>query len=73
MKFKSTFMLAWLGLGLCTSCTPETPTAPQDYTQYVNTFIGAADNGHTFPGACLPFGLIPVSYTHLTLPTIRLV
>lgn len=61
MKFKSTFMLAWLGLGLCTSCTPETPTAPQDYTQYVNTFIGAADNGHTFPGACLPFGLIQAS------------
>ncbi len=51
-------MTACLGIGLCTSCTPETPTAPQDYTQYVNTFIGAADNGHTFPGACLPFGLI---------------
>ena len=61
MKFKSTFMTACLGIGLCTSCTPETPTAPQDYTQYVNTFIGAADNGHTFPGACLPFGLIQAS------------
>ena len=54
-------MTACLGIGLCTSCTPETPTAPQDYTQYVNTFIGAADNGHTFPGACLPFGLIQAS------------
>ena len=21
----------------------------KDYTQYVNTFIGGADNGHTFP------------------------
>ena len=26
--------------------------------QYVNPFIGCADNGHTFPGACYPFGLV---------------
>ena len=32
-----------------------------DYTQYVNPFIGAADNGHTFPGACCPFGMIQTS------------
>ena len=34
---------------------------PVDYTYYVNTFIGAADNGHTFPGACVPFGMIQAS------------
>lgn len=28
---------------------------------YVNPLIGNADNGHTFPGACSPFGLIQVS------------
>ena len=27
----------------------------------MNTFIGAADNGHTFPGACYPFGMIQTS------------
>lgn len=32
-----------------------------DYTKYVNAFIGNADNGHTFPGACAPFGLIQAS------------
>ena len=32
-----------------------------DYTQYVNPFIGGAANGHTFPGACRPFGLIQAS------------
>ncbi|GAB6007855.1 GH92 family glycosyl hydrolase [Dysgonomonas reticulitermitis] len=32
-----------------------------DYTQYVNPLIGNADNGHTFPGACVPFGLVQVS------------
>ena len=33
----------------------------EDYCQYVNPFIGNADNGHTFPGACAPFGLIQAS------------
>ena len=28
---------------------------------YVNPFIGTAATGHTFPGACLPFGLIQAS------------
>ena len=29
-----------------------------DYTKYVNTFIGSDGTGHTFPGPCLPFGLV---------------
>ncbi|MBQ9430741.1 MAG: GH92 family glycosyl hydrolase [Kiritimatiellae bacterium] len=33
----------------------------EDYTRYVNPFIGCADNGHTFPGAAYPFGLIQAS------------
>lgn len=41
------------------SCTVGQQVA--DYSQYVNPFIGNADNGHTFPGACVPFGLIQVS------------
>lgn len=32
-----------------------------DYTQYVDPFIGTADNGHTFPGACAPLGMIQTS------------
>ena len=43
------------------SCTPTEKQEVKDYTQYVNTFIGAADNGHTFPGACCPFGMIQTS------------
>lgn len=30
-------------------------------TDYVNPFIGQVGNGHTFPGACLPFGMIQTS------------
>ena len=26
------------------------------HTQYVDPFIGTAGMGHTFPGACVPFG-----------------
>jgi putative alpha-1,2-mannosidase len=29
-----------------------------DYTQYVSTFIGTDGTGHSFPGPCLPFGMI---------------
>ncbi len=28
---------------------------------YVNPFVGAADHGHTFPGACYPFGMMQLS------------
>lgn len=39
----------------------QSDTTGTDYTVYVNLFIGAADNGHTFPGACRPFGMIQTS------------
>ena len=32
--------------------------AQTDLTQYVNPFIGTGGNGHTFPNACLPFGMV---------------
>lgn len=33
----------------------------QDYTQYVDPFIGTADHGHTYPGATVPFGMVQLS------------
>ena len=33
----------------------------QDYTRFVNPFIGTAGNGHTFPGATMPFGMMQLS------------
>lgn len=29
-----------------------------DYTHYVNPFIGTEGTGHTFPGPCMPFGMV---------------
>ena len=54
------FTLAVAGaFAACT--TTQKQEGPIDYTQYVNPFIGAADNGHTFPGACRPFGMVQTS------------
>lgn len=61
----------FLALALATSITATgiaalTPTAagaavPADLTPLVNTFIGTQDDGNTFPGAALPFGMVQVS------------
>ncbi len=42
------------------ACEPNAPTTPQavDYTAWVNPFIGTDGTGHTFPGPCLPFGMV---------------
>ncbi|MCK9423655.1 MAG: GH92 family glycosyl hydrolase [Bacteroidales bacterium] len=37
-------------------------------TQYVNPFIGTQEMGHTFPGACLPFGFVQLSPDTDTIP-----
>lgn len=60
---KTTLLFCTLATGsaLFSCSAPQQETAATDYTQYVNTFIGAADNGHTFPGACRPFGMIQTS------------
>lgn len=33
----------------------------KDLVDYVNPFIGTDAGGHTFPGACLPFGMVQLS------------
>ncbi|WP_370895552.1 GH92 family glycosyl hydrolase [Chryseobacterium gossypii] len=33
----------------------------QNFSQYVNPFIGTGGHGHTFPGAIVPFGMVQLS------------
>lgn len=40
----------------------------RDPSGYVNTFIGTNGMGHTFPGACTPFGLVQLSPDTDTVP-----
>jgi len=60
-----TFLLFGSILLILSSCTEKKEQSGkeggEDYASYVNPFIGNADNGHTFPGACVPFGLIQAS------------
>ena len=54
MKRKSPVMaVALAGLFMYTSCSPTEQAETKDYTQYVNTFIGAADNGQYPQFLCL--------------------
>ncbi|MEI7491740.1 MAG: GH92 family glycosyl hydrolase [Bacteroidota bacterium] len=40
----------------------------QPLTSFVNPFIGTKEMGHTFPGACLPFGFVQLSPDTDTIP-----
>lgn len=48
----------------------QTPIAAQDalLTDFVNPFIGTQEMGHTFPGACVPFGFVQLSPDTDTIP-----
>lgn len=47
---------------LCLCLLPRAILAQtEDYTRFVNPFIGTQDTGHTFPGASAPFGLMQPS------------
>ena len=46
-------LLAIMALALVLGCTKK-----EDVCTYVDALVGTADNGHTFPGACVPFGLV---------------
>jgi predicted alpha-1,2-mannosidase len=43
------------------SCTFNNLPSDKKLTSYVNTFVGTGGNGHTYPGATLPFGMMQLS------------
>ncbi|MCQ2142475.1 MAG: GH92 family glycosyl hydrolase [Bacteroidales bacterium] len=47
------FFIAIIALATVVSCT-------EDYTQYVDPFIGTAYTGHTYPAATTPFAMVQV-------------
>ena len=50
------FVLSFLLIGITIQLFAQT-----DLTQFVNPFIGTQRMGHTFPGACVPFGMVQLS------------
>src|ERR1700719_3068797 len=41
--------------------TAQTPPSPQARLALVDPFIGTGPDGHTFPGATVPFGMVQLS------------
>src|SRR5947209_6281667 len=37
----------------------RSPAAVRGFTQYVDTFVGTDNDGNTFPGATVPFAMVP--------------
>ena len=58
MKHKFLWVVSSLAL---IACTPEKQQETEDYTQYVNPFIGTDFTGNTYPGAQVPFGMVQLS------------
>lgn len=52
MKFRN--IIAFAATLALVSCS-------EDLCQYVDPLVGTADNGHTFAGACVPFGMVQPS------------
>ena len=66
------YLLVFIGLTMF-GCSekPAVTTEPEpvaDYIQYVNPIIGTNGMGHTFPGACAPFGIVQLSPDTDTVP-----
>jgi len=51
----------FLYLSLFFFACAEEKIEQEELTQFVDPFIGTAPHGHTFPGACLPFGMVQLS------------
>ena len=57
MKINMLLSGCLLGLLCFTACDSE-GNEMNDYTHYVNPFIGTGGHGHTHPGAMVPHGMI---------------
>lgn len=52
-------LLIFVGVSL--TATASTDISSEDVTQWVDPFIGTGGDGHTFPGAVVPFGMVQLS------------
>ncbi|MDD5503068.1 MAG: glycoside hydrolase family 92 protein, partial [Candidatus Thermoplasmatota archaeon] len=57
------FAVAFSGcmFGLFEKKAPATAESPKDFASYADPMIGTDFNGHTFPGATAPFGMVQLS------------
>ncbi|MBQ5655469.1 MAG: hypothetical protein IIV01_04545, partial [Bacteroidaceae bacterium] len=58
MRKNTLFLLFYLLTFYVTPTLAQEAKTPADY---VNPMIGTDGMGHTFPGACVPFGIVQLS------------
>ncbi len=63
MRSKILWAAVILALGAANASAQQ-----REAVDYVNTFIGTSGMGHTFPGACAPFGAVQLSPDTDTIP-----
>ena len=52
---------AWVGMALGTTLWAQGPAPAKGAYASVDPFIGTGGEGHTFPGAVVPFGMVQLS------------
>lgn len=57
MKSHITSLLSCIFILCCATSVAQ----QNDITKYVDPFVGTEEMGHTFPGACAPFGMVQLS------------
>ena len=55
----------------CSSKNDKTSKTAVNYIDYVNPIIGTNGMGHTFPGACAPYGIVQLSPDTDTIPVVK--
>ena len=75
MKKQHPILFLIIALAALLSCNDNQKSAvlspsqgSKNYIQYVNPIIGTNGMGHTFPGACAPFGIVQLSPDTDTIP-----
>ena len=59
---KPTILLFWLTIvALISVVSPKAASGPNNRVDFVDPFIGTGGEGHTFPGAVVPFGMMQLS------------
>ncbi|MFB0872182.1 MULTISPECIES: GH92 family glycosyl hydrolase [unclassified Sphingobium] len=59
--FKAVLAISASALMMCAAIAQTPPSAPSAPVDVVDPFIGTAGEGHTFPGAVAPFGMVQLS------------
>ena len=65
---KKILLLLFVAFGLMAMAQKAQVVAPKTASSYVNVFIGTNGMGHTFPGACFPYGSVQLSPDTDTIP-----